>query len=245
MELTDIGAGPQWEISGFVVNSATVQASAAAGVVILGCGLWARHQARRERPGGLLLAWEAAISAVEARLGTGVGSAGRRAVPLAITLFGFILVANWAHLVPGWPFPAPTADLNLALALAAVVVASVHLAAVRARGWRGYLDHYARPYWWMAPLNALEELARPLSLALRLFGTMFAGGLMILLIGELLPAYLSPLPHALWTSFEVAAGAMQALIFALLTVLYHEAALGSQAGTATPVAVPTDTERSI
>lgn len=228
MELSEIGAIPQWDLGGLTVNAATVEASALAGVVVVACGLWARRQARRDRPGGLLLAWEGAIAAVESRLGPGLGGAGRRAVPLALSLFGFILLANWAHLIPGWPLPAPTADINLALALAALVVASVHVASVKARGWRGYLAHYGRPYWWMAPLNLLEELARPLSLALRLFGTMFAGGLMILLIGELLPAYLSPLPHALWSAFEIAAGAMQALIFALLTVLYHEAALGLQ-----------------
>jgi F-type H+-transporting ATPase subunit a len=240
VELSEIGAGPQWGIGGLVVNAATVQASVVAGAVVLGCGVWARRQARRGSPGGMLLAWEAAISAVESRLGSGVGTAGRRAVPLAISLFGFILVANWAHLIPGWPLPAPTADLNLALALAAIVVGSVQLTAVRSRGWRGYLAHYARPYWWLAPLNLLEELARPLSLALRLFGTMFAGGLMILLIGELLPAYLSPLPHALWSTFEIAAGAMQALIFALLTVLYHEAAL---APPTTQPAIAIDNER--
>lgn len=230
MELSEIGAIPQWELGGLTLNAATVEASALAGAAVVTCGLWARRQARRDRPGSLLLAWEGAIAAVESRLGPGVGSAGRRAVPLALTLFGFILLANWVHLIPGWPLPAPTADINLALALAALVAASVHVASVRTRGWRGYLAHYARPYWWMVPLNLLEELARPLSLALRLFGTMFAGGLMILLIGELLPAYLSPLPHALWSAFEIAAGAMQALIFALLTVLYHEAALGSDVG---------------
>lgn len=226
MELSEIGAVTQWELGGVTLNTSTLEATVLAGAAVVACGLMARRQARRDQPGGLLLAWEEAVAAVESRLGPGVGPAGRRAIPLAVTLFGFILVANWAHLVPGWPLPAPTADINLALALAAVAVASVHLCSVRTRGWRGYLSHYARPYWWMAPLNVLEELARPLSLALRLFGTMFAGGLMILLIGELLPAYLSPLPHALWSTFEIAAGAMQALIFALLTVLYHEAALG-------------------
>ncbi|HEX5268229.1 MAG TPA: F0F1 ATP synthase subunit A [Acidimicrobiales bacterium] len=236
MELSEIGATPQVEIGGVVVNVATLASSALAGALVVGCGLWARRQSRRSSPSGLVLAWEATIAAVESRLGPAVGSAGRRAVPLAISLFGFILVANWAHLIPGWPLPAPTADLNLALALAAVVVASVHVTSLRARGWRGYLAHYARPYPWMLPLNMLEELARPLSLALRLYGTMFAGGLMVLLIGELLPAYLSPLPHAAWSVFEVAAGAMQALIFSLLTVLYHQAALGSdRAARAEPI----------
>ena len=233
MELSEIGATPQVEIGGVVLNVATLASSALAAALVLGCGLWARRQSHRASPSGLVLAWEGAVGAVEARLGPGVGAAGRRAIPLALSLFGFILVANSAHLVPGWPLPAPTADLNLALALAAVVGASVHVTSLRARGWRGYLAHYARPYPWMVPLNLLEELARPLSLALRLYGTMFAGGLVVLLIGELLPAYLSPLPHALWSIFEMAAGAMQALIFALLTVLYHEAALGSDRAAST------------
>ena len=71
----------------------------------------------------------------------------------------------------------------------------------------------------MAPLTVLEELIKPFTLALRLFGNIFAGGLMVALIG-LLPATVLWLPNAAWKLFDLFIGLIQAFIFALLTILY-------------------------
>ena len=67
--------------------------------------------------------------------------------------------------------------------------------------------------------DVVEELAKPISLSLRLFGNVFAGGIMVTIIA-LFPAYIMWAPNALWKSFELFIGAIQAFIFALLTVLY-------------------------
>ena len=71
----------------------------------------------------------------------------------------------------------------------------------------------------MFPLNLLEELIKPITLALRLFGNIFAGGIMLALI-TLMPIYIMWAPNMLWKAFDGAIGVIQAFIFALLTVLY-------------------------
>jgi F-type H+-transporting ATPase subunit a len=65
----------------------------------------------------------------------------------------------------------------------------------------------------------LEELIKPITLALRLFGNIFAGGIMLALI-TLMPVYILWAPNLLWKAFDMAIGVIQAFIFALLTVLY-------------------------
>ena len=71
----------------------------------------------------------------------------------------------------------------------------------------------------LLPLNILEELVKPITLALRLFGNIFAGGIMLALIG-LIPIWAGWLPNILWKAFDMFIGGIQAFIFALLAVLY-------------------------
>jgi F-type H+-transporting ATPase subunit a len=148
--------------------------------------------------------------------------------PLAISLFFFILFCNWLELLPTefvingndvHLLPAPTADTNLTYALAAVTMLSVWTYGIRQKGWKGYFRHFVEPFPVLAPLNILEELIKPITLALRLFGNIFAGGIMLALIG-LIPAYALWAPNLLWKAFDGIIGVIQAFIFALLTVLY-------------------------
>lgn len=172
--------------------------------------------------------WEMSIDAADRAAGAVPAFVRDRVTGTAVTLFWFVMVANWLHLVPGSPLPAPTSDINLTLALALTAMAVVHVTALQTRGWRGYLRHYLNP-WWLAPAKLLEELVKPVTLALRLFGMVFASALMVVLIGEMLPAPVALVPHVLWTVFDVFVGAIQAFIFALLTVLYFLAVLPSSA----------------
>src|SRR6478609_4620515 len=71
----------------------------------------------------------------------------------------------------------------------------------------------------MAPINLVEEIAKPISLSLRLFGNIFAGGILVALIA-LFPPWILWAPNAIWKSFDLFVGAIQAFIFALLTILY-------------------------
>lgn len=188
-------------------------------------------------PTGVRMLWEMSIDAAD-RAATHVPVEVRgRVVGTTITLFWFVAVANLLHLFPGSPLPAPTSDINLTLALAATAMGVVHLTALQVRGLRSYLRHYLSP-WWLAPFKVLEEAIKPLTLALRLFGMVFASALMIELIGEILPAPAALVPHVLWTLFDAFVGVIQAFIFALLTLLYFQAVLPDASPLTAPASAP-------
>ncbi|MGH9305124.1 MAG: F0F1 ATP synthase subunit A [Acidimicrobiales bacterium] len=225
----DLGNHRLVEIAGFTVHADTVLASLVAAAVVAGFGLYVRARVTKAVPGRAQLLLEAVIGAVQGRVGSHVGGAGRRVVPLAVCLFGFILVASLFELLPGGSsqklLPPPTGDLNLTLALAAVVIVGVHGSALRTRGCRGYLGHYLKPFWWFAPFNVIAEIAKPITLALRLFGNVFAGAVAGTLVLELMPPSAAVVPLLFGKLFAVAVALIQAFLFALLTILYYEEAL--------------------
>jgi F-type H+-transporting ATPase subunit a len=201
-----------------------VLASAVAGLIVIAFGVFARARTSALKPGASQTLWEWAITSADGLNHARQTEYRRRATAVAVTLFWFILAANWLPLLPASPLDAPTSNINLTLGLGIVVIAVVHVTAVQARGLRGYLRHYLSPLW-LAPIRLIEELLKPLTLALRLFGVIFASALMAMLLAELLPAPAAVLPHALWNLFDVLMGVIQAFIFALLTILYFDAAL--------------------
>ena len=177
-------------------------------------------------PSKLQLIWESVVSEVNRQVEDNLGKVHPYVAPLAIALFFFILFANWLELIPSKPnddsphlLAAPTADTNLTYALAAVTIISVWVYGIRTKGFKGYFSHFLQPFPVLLPLNILEELVKPITLALRLFGNIFAGGIMLALIG-LIPIWASWAPNILWKAFDMFIGGIQAFIFALLTVLY-------------------------
>jgi F-type H+-transporting ATPase subunit a len=109
--------------------------------------------------------------------------------------------------------------------MAFFVIGLVHFSGIRQRGFRGYIRKFFQPSWLLAPINAIEEIAKPFTLALRLFGNIFAGGLMLILIASLFPLAILWFPNILWKLFDAFIGLIQAFIFSLLTILYFEEAL--------------------
>jgi F-type H+-transporting ATPase subunit a len=230
----DLGAARTANLAGQTINVDTVLATVIAGVIVIAIGLYARRQASAHRPTRIQLAWEAVVSAAERHVGQNVAPAARGGIPLVVALFVFILVSSLLETVPsGHPhklLPPPTGDLNTTAALALLVVFWVHATAIRVRGLRGYLRHYLRPHPWLLPLKILEELVKPITLALRLFGNVFAGAVMVILIFEVIPPILAPVPLAAWKLFSVFVAVMQAFLFPLLAVLYLQSALEPDAG---------------
>ena len=89
------------------------------------------------------------------------------------------------------------------------------------------MRHFFRKPVAMFPLHIIEEIAKPLTLALRLFGNLFSGGIMIALLISL-PIYFFPASIAfsvVWKLFDMFIGVIQAFIFALLTILYYQFAI--------------------
>ena len=222
---TDIKIGEHTtvQIGGLTFNIDTIWSTLVAGAVVVGLGLWMRSKVTSGVPSKIQIIWETIVEAVTKQVEDSLGAVNRYVVQLAIALFTFILIANWLELIPSGHEPellvSPTADVNLTYALALLVIVGVHVHSVRRRGWRGYGKHYFEPYPVLFPLNVIEELVKPVTLALRLFGNIFSGGIMIALIG-LLPLWIMWGPNAAWKLFDMFIGVIQAFIFALLTILY-------------------------
>jgi F-type H+-transporting ATPase subunit a len=244
---TDITVGDHLvrKIGPFTINVDTVWSTLAAAAIVLILGFIVRARATPGTPGKLQLLWETIVSAVRTQVEGSIGPRGEAIIPLAVVLFIFILIINWfAALGIGsrieW-LPPATGDINLTLALALIVIIPVHVASVRVRGWGGYLSHYAsQPFpKVLFPanifINVVEELAKPITLALRLFGNLLSSGLMLVLIaalgvwtiGSLHIGYVATLiADVLWKIFDAGLIApIQAFIFALLTILYFDTAM--------------------
>jgi len=235
----------QRKIFGLTINMDIVWATVIAGLIVITLGLVLRSKATSGVPGKFQMAWELAVGAVQTQVDDSIGPRGAKVVPLALTLFIFIFTCNlFEALGIGSPIdylPAPTSDINLPLAMALYVIVMVHRAAIKNRGVRGYFRHYiAQPFpKKMAPINlfmnGIEELVKPVTLTLRLFGNLFAGGLMLSLLAALVAwkfgsfgvigGVLSALFTVVWKLFDMAIGAIQAFIFALLTILYFDTAM--------------------
>ena len=224
-----IGEHTTRTLGGLTFNLDTIISTLVAAGAVLLLGFLARRALTKDPddhvPTKLQILWETVVTQVNTQVEDNLGKVHPFVAPLAISLFFFILFANWLEILPTelnhdtHLLPAPTADTNLTYALALVTIVSVWAYGIRQKGLKGYLKHFFEPFPVMFPLNLLEELIKPVTLALRLFGNIFAGGIMLALI-TLMPAYVLWAPNLLWKGFDAAIGVIQAFIFALLTVLY-------------------------
>ena len=216
----EVGNHPTFSIGSFTFNADTMWSTGVAGLVVIGLGIALRTQMSTGVPGKVQVGWEVITQWISGLVEENLGRVQPFVVPLAISLFTFILVSNWLELIPtNEHLPAPTADVNLTYALALFVIDGVHIYSLSQRGLGGYVKHYFQPGLAMLPLNIIEEVVKPATLALRLFGNIFAGGIMISLIG-LLPSFVLWAPTALWKLFDMFIGGIQAFIFSLLTIIY-------------------------
>jgi F-type H+-transporting ATPase subunit a len=215
------------KVFGLSIELDIVWSTLIAGVIVIGLGLLTARRATAGVPGKLQLFFETTVDQVNQLVESTVGPGGTRIVPLALALFLFILTANWLEVIPSSPrggteyLPSPTANVNLTYAMALIVIVIVHAASIRARGLRGYVKHYFQPFPFFFPINVIEEITKPITLALRLFGNLFAGTLMLLLIAALLPVFIVPVADVAWKLFDMFIGFIQAFIFALLTIVYY------------------------
>ena len=224
------GHHPTAQLFGLTFNTDTILSTLIAGVILLALGLYMARKASAGKPSKLQLIFEMLVEWVQGQVNEQMGvRAPKGVVQLCVTLFAFILISNWLAALPTEQVaPPPTADVNLVYPMALLVIIWVNVVAIRRRGLKGYVGHFAHPYAFLAPIEIVTQyFARPLSLALRLWGNIFAGVLMVQVIG-LMPAYVLWLPNAAWKLFDMFIGALQALIFSLLTIMYFSEAVGEE-----------------
>ena len=165
------------------------------------------------------------------------GSAARKYVPLFVTLFIYILLCNWSGLLPFVGriplFRAPTSDVNITIGLALVAFCIFHIEGVRALGFGGYLGKFfpLREFkqgigagiiaMFVGLIELMLEFVKPLTLSMRLFGNIYGGEVAL---GVILALTIAFFPVALY-GLELMLNTVQALIFAVLTLMFTLAAV--------------------
>jgi F-type H+-transporting ATPase subunit a len=222
---------------GLTVNTDTVLSSAIAAVIVIALAFFLRAKVTSTGvPGGVQLFFEAITIGMRNQIESAIGMRiAPFVLPLAVTIFVYILISNWLAVLPlqytdsaGHTtelLKPAAADINYVLALALFVFVCYHAAGFWRRGIVGHpLGVLKGHVVFMAPFNLVEEVAKPISLSLRLFGNIFAGGILVALIA-LFPPYVMWAPNAIWKAFDLFVGLIQAFIFALLTILYFSQAM--------------------
>lgn len=160
------------------------------------------------------------------------GERTKKIFPFFMSFFLFILIANWSEFIPGFSsfglkeegkiiplFRSPTSDLNATLAFAMISAVATHFLSVRTLGIKEYIGRYFS----LNPINLfvgilelIGEFTKIISLSFRLFGNIFAGGVVLGIISGIF-ALIIPLPFLL---LEIIVGFVQALIFGMLTMAF-------------------------
>jgi len=204
---------------------------------------------------------EGALSSIEGV--TGCAKQARQFFAVIVTIFLFVLVNNWAGLIPGVGsigvdhsaevvaheevvadehavegaeavteehgaltplFRAGTADLSFTLTLALIAVILTQFYGVRANGAWGYVKrfiNFKNPImFFVGILELISEFSKIISFSFRLFGNVFAGEVLLVVVISLVP-YVAPIP---FYGLEIFVGAIQALVFAILTLVFFKMA---------------------
>lgn len=177
----------------------------------------------KDRPGRLQNVLEMALEKLVGFFG---GILGRektlRYFPLLGTLFIFIILSNLIGILPGAGhiagLRAPTSSLSVTAGLSAIVFFSLIVIGIRAHGVGGFLKHFLKPVFFMLPFLIIDELVRPVSLALRLFGNVFGEETVLEQLYHIFPIGVPLIMMVLSLLFS----SIQAVVFTMLTAIYIE-----------------------
>ncbi len=150
------------------------------------------------------------------------GHGGRRYLPVYATFFLFILTANLVGLLPG--FAPPTSDFNVTFALGVCSFLAYNYFGLKQKG-MAYLKHFLGPIWWLAvlmlPLEIADNLIRPVSLGLRLFGNMTGDHLVLEIFTDLTKVVIPVIFYVLGAFVSL----VQAFVFTILSCVYLSLAI--------------------
>ncbi|EHQ88492.1 F0F1-type ATP synthase, alpha subunit [Desulfosporosinus youngiae DSM 17734] len=170
---------------------------------------------------------------------------GRPILSYLLTLIMFVFFSNMVSVIPNLTFglfeyfhidfaqlnkifeakeyfsAAPTSDINVTAALALLTITLVLVLGVKTKGMH-YFHHFFEPYKPFFIIHLIDMLAKPLTLAFRLFGNIFAGEILVKVIWMLPGISVLPgiLPQVIWLAFSIFIGAIQAYVFTVLTTAY-------------------------
>lgn len=229
---------------GLPITNALLSSWVAVGLLVAVALLLGRRAALI--PGGLQniaeFFMESFLTLMEGVLGS--RAAAEKYLPIVGTVFLFILTSNWLGILPGVGsvgflegtsgeqkfiplFRSAASDLNVTLALATVTVLLIHIMAVGAIGIKRHIGKFfslrGPIEFFVGILELVSECAKIISFSFRLFGNVFAGEVLLVITGFLAP-FGAPIPFLM---LEVFVGFVQALVFAMLTVVFISIAVSS------------------
>ena len=211
----EIGVRETVQFAGLTFNWETLTMTwITMGIVILIAFLAVRNL--KLVPSGWQNVVEMIITGLHSQIDVTMGKRGRMLAPFIISLFMFLLISNWLGLIP--TMASPTNDLNTTLGLALLVIAMVHVLGLYFKGGH-YVAHFFQPVPVFVIINAIEEVAKPITLAFRLFGNILAGEILIIILLKLMPIWM-PIPSVIWLAFSIFIGGVQAFIFTMLSMAY-------------------------
>ena len=185
--------------------------------------------------------WQNLLEVLVTGMGEQIQAVARRApgpyLPFVGTLFLFVAVSNLLAIVPG--YQPPTGSLSTTTALALCVFLAVPLFGIGQQGLGGYLSHYVKPTIWMLPFNVIGELSRTLALAVRLYGNIMSGTVIIAILLGFVPFFFPILLQLL----GLLTGMIQAYIFAVLAMVYIASAAAAHGEAPAAAATPAQGER--
>lgn len=223
--------------SGWTVNVDTLFVGVLTALLIAGTLGFVAFRVQAGVPGRLQNFVEMILEFVDRSVKESYHGKSKLIAPLALTIFLWVFIMNVMDLLPVDFLPrtlsyigvthfksVPTADPNATFAMSVTVFFLIIFYNVTIKGWHLGKEILTKPFGpFLFPLNILfrivEECVKPLSLALRLFGNMFAGELIFLLIAAM-PWWAQVLPGGIWAIFHILIISIQAFIFMMLTIVY-------------------------
>ena len=236
------GAGGFW-----TVNVDTLVTTLVLGVVCFGFMWWITRKATSQVPSKTQAFVELAVEFVDNQVKGVYHGESRLVAPIALTTFVLVLFMNAMDFLPvdimAWIYEhvfhqhtwrgVPTADVNTTFALALSVFALMIFYSIKVKGLGGWVHELfcspfgSNPLLWPANLlfNAVEYISKPLSHSLRLYGNMYAGEIIFLLLGMwaatgLVGVVVGSFLHLGWAIFHILIVVLQAYIFMMLTIVY-------------------------
>lgn len=207
-----------WQ-SGFLKLNLTIVTTWAVMLLLAG-GSWLIT--RRLSTGITISRWQSVLEIIVTMARRQIGEVGlqkpEKYLPFIATLFLFIATANLCTVIPG--YEPPTGSLSTTAALALSVFIAVPLFGIAESGLVGYLKTYAEPTPIMLPFNIVGELTRTMALAVRLFGNMMSGDMILVILLTISPLVFPVLMNIL----GLLTGMVQAYIFSILATVYIAAA---------------------
>jgi len=207
-----------WQHGFLKLNKTIVTTWVLMGVMALG----ARLVTSRITTGPKVSGWQSLLEIIVSAIKTQIEDIGlhrsERYIGFIGTLFLFIAFSNICAIVPG--YEPPTGSLSTTAALALCVFIAVPFFGVSEQGLGGYLKSYFRPTPIMLPFNIISELTRTLALAVRLFGNIMSGTMILAILLTIAPLFFPVMMSVL----GLLTGMVQAYIFAILATVYIAAA---------------------